>query len=106
MPNDSANDDDFFLGIMVMKDGKWAPHSKFDGGAFGTALISAEELDKTPDYEGVKVLRIHRSGKGEQKEMWVSNRAEARAEALKANSVTAGAKQSTANLAAARRAGK
>ena len=104
MSNQPLNDQDSFLGVMVLKEGKWTPHTKFDGGAFGTALMRAEELDKSPDFDGVKVLRIHKSGKGEQKEMWVSSRAEARAEALKANMVTQGAKKSKENLAAAARA--
>ena len=94
---------EFFLGIMVMKGGKWTPHTKFDDGAFGSALIRAEELDKDPAYDGVKVLRIAKSGKGEQKEMWVSSRAEARQKAAQANQVTQGAKQSKENLAAAAR---
>lgn len=93
----------FFLGIMVMKDGKWTPHTKFDDGAFGTALIRAEELDKSPEFDGVKVLRVPKSGNGEQKEMWVSSKAAARAEAAKANMVTAGAKKSKEQLAAAAR---
>lgn len=99
--SNQAKDQDYFLGLLVLKDGKWAPHSKFDGGAFGTALIRAEELDKSPDFDGVKVMRIPLSGKGEQKEMWVSSRAEARAKAAQANQVIAGAKKSKENLAAA-----
>lgn len=101
--SDNTNDE-HFLGVMILKGGKWAPHSKFEGGAFGTALMKAEELDKNPEYDGVKVLRIANNGKGEQKEMWVSDKAAARAQAAKANQVTQGAKQSKENLAAAAKA--
>lgn len=101
MSNQDKGNQEHFLGILVLKDGKWAPHTKFDGDAFATALLRAEELDKGSDFDGVKVMRIPMSGKGEQKEMWVSSRAEARAKALQANQVIAGAKKSKENLAAA-----
>ena len=101
---DQPQSEDFFLGILVLKDGKWSPHAKLDDGAFGTALLQAEELDKSSDFDGVKVMRIPKKGSVGQKEMWVSSRLAARAEAQKANQVTAGAKKSTENLASARRA--
>jgi len=50
---------------MTLKYGKWAPHSKLDGRAFGSALMKAEDLDKMPDFEAVKVIKIHKSGAGE-----------------------------------------
>ena len=71
MADQQSDSDAYFLGIMVLKGGKWSPHSKFDGGAFGSALISAEDLDKAAGVDAVKVIRIAKSGSGEQKEMWV-----------------------------------
>lgn len=100
---DQINNDDVFLGIMTLKDGKWTPHSKFDGAAFGTALIKAEDLDKTPDFEAVKIMRIPKTGKGDQKEMWVSPRLRARSEVKATSQLKAGVKQTKANLAAERK---
>lgn len=102
---DQQNENDvFFLGIMVMKNGKWSPHSKFDGGAFGSALISAEDLDKSPDFEAVKVIRIPKSGSGDQKEMWVSPSLQARLQARQAAKLRAGVQKTKENLAAVRKA--
>ncbi len=97
--------DEFFLGIMILKSGKWSPHSKFDGGAFGSALIKAEELDKEPGQDAVKVVRIPKSGTGAQKEMWISPRLQAKSAAQAASKMRAGVQATKENLAAERKAG-
>ncbi|MBC8269230.1 MAG: hypothetical protein H8E36_10815 [Rhodospirillaceae bacterium] len=101
---DPQNNNDFFLGIMVMRSGKWSPHSKFDGGAFGSALSSAEDLDKQADVEAVKVVRIAKSGSGEQKEMWVSPSLQARQKAQEAAKLRAGVQATKETLSAERKA--
>lgn len=90
---------------MVLKDGKWSPHSKVDGSAFGTALIRAEDVDLVPDFDGVKVMKIpvNNAAGVEPKEVWVSPRFEARAKAASASKIRAGVKQTQEQLAAARR---
>ena len=98
MTGQSQDSDDFFIGIMVQKDGKWTPHSKFDDGVFGTALMKAEELDKTNEYDGVKVMRLSKSNAVEPKELWFSSRLKDRAEAQKAAELTAGRKSSVEKL--------
>jgi hypothetical protein len=100
----SGVDSEFFLGVMVLKEGKWTPHTKFDGGAFGRALMRAEELDKDTGFDAVKVVKVPKSGKGEQKEMWISPRIKARAEAQSATQLRQGVKQTSEQLAAARKA--
>ena len=97
------NNDNQFLGIMVLKDGKWTPHSKFNGDALVTALTSAEELDKTPDFDAVKVVRISKTDASVQKEMWVSPRLKARTKAQEANKLRDGLKKTQENLAADRK---
>jgi len=104
MSDQLQNDDDFFLGVMVLKAGKWVPHSKFAGNVFGTALIEAENLDKTPGVDAVKVLRIPKKGTGEQKEMWISPRIQARSAAQAASQIRAGVQKTKENLAAMRKA--
>lgn len=102
---DQQNDNDkYFLGLMTLSDGKWTPHSKFDGGAFGSALISAEELDSDPAIEAVKVVRIEKSGSGEQKEMWVSPCLQARLAAQQSAKLRAGVQATKENLSAERKA--
>lgn len=97
----------FFYGILVFKDGKWAPHAKFDENGLGSALIKAEDLDKEPEFEGVKVMRIPAKGQpGETKEMWVSPRFEAKSRAQAAAQVRAGAKETKERMAAAHAARK
>ncbi len=105
MAEQQINNNDYFLGIMVMKDNKWSPHSKFDGGAFGSALSRAEELDKEAGIDAVKVMRIAKKGSGEQKEMWISPRLQARQAAQAANKLRAGVQKTKENLAAERKAG-
>ncbi len=104
MSDQIQNDDEFFLGIMVLKDGKWTPHSKFAGDAFGSALVHAEDLDRTAGFEAVKVMRIPKKGKGGQKEMWVSPHIKARSEAQAAKSLRDGVTKTKESLAAARKA--
>ena len=104
MNEQQSDNDKYFLGIMVMKGGKWSPHSKFDGGAFGSALISAEDLDKEADVEAVKVVRISKNGSGEQKEMWVSPSLQARQKAQEAAKLRAGVQQTKETLSAERKA--
>ena len=100
-----ADQEEFFLGIMVLKDGKWMPHSKFEDGTFGTAMIKAEEVDKLPDFDGAKILRIstNPSSGTKPKEMWVSPRFAAHEKAIEAKRVLQGAKKTQESLAAARR---
>jgi hypothetical protein len=88
----------FFYGVMVQQDGKWKPHSKYDGNSFGSALLEAEELDKMPEFETVKVLKIPSSGGGEQKEMWISPHVKALSDAKAATQLHADAKQSKQQL--------
>ena len=99
-----TNNDEFFLGVLGLKDGKWVPQSKFGGGLFGSALMFAEELDKKPDFDAVKILRIPTSGAGEQKEMWVSPRLKARMEAASAQKLRSGVQQTQDKLRAERKA--
>ena len=99
------NQADFFFGVMVLKDEKWSPHSKFEGGAFGTALLSAEELDNIPKFDGGKIMKIPvKSMPGvEPKEMWISPRFEARQRAASSAKVSAGLKSTQQKMDAARR---
>lgn len=86
------------LWILVRKDGKWVPLKKMDGGLIHAALSQAEQLDKSPDYKSVKVVRIaNRSG--EQKEIWVSSREQARIDAQLANQLSKGVAQTAAQFA-------
>ena len=105
MNEQPQNQADFFFGVMVLKEGKWVPHSKFDGGAFGTALISAEEIDLLPDFDGVKIVKLANSKAAgfEPKEMWVSPRFEARAKAAESAKLRSGLKQTQESIEAARR---
>ena len=105
MSNTPQNPAEFFFGIMVLKDGKWAAHSRVDGGAFGSALIKAEEIDATPEFDGVKVMKIPvKSIPGvEPKEVWISPRFEARAKAIADAKVRKGMKETQEHLAAVRR---
>ena len=101
----TQNNDEFLLGIMVLKDGKWKPHSKFNNDQFGSALIKAEEVDSGPEYDAVKVMRIpvkgaSGSGQSEENEMWISPHLAARSKARAQNKVAAGMKQSRNNIAA------
>ena len=93
---------DAFLGVMVLKGGKWAPHSKFSHDQFGSALIKAEEVDSGPEYDAVKIVRLSLkdAGQNQEKEMWVSPRLAARSEAQALNKVAAGVKQSRSQIAA------
>ena len=81
MTQQAQSNDNTFVGIMIMKDGKWTPHSKFDMGALGSALLKAKELDKDTDFGGVKVLKMSPGQTGGSKEVWVSPRFEARMKA-------------------------
>ena len=66
---------------MLLKDGKWEPHSQYDVNAFGGALMKAKELDKDTEYDGVKVMKITAGQGADYKEVWVSPRFEARQKA-------------------------
>ena len=98
------SNDDFFLGVMGLKDGKWVPNRKFEGGMFGAALIYAEDLDKKPDFDAVKIARINKTTAQEDKEMWVSPRLKARQDAEAAKRVRQGVQQTQDNLRAERKA--
>jgi len=97
-------DDDFFLGIMILKGDKWVPHSKFAGNEFGQALLKAEEVDKTKDIEGTKVLKLSKKTGACEKEMWISPRVQARFEAARAKQLRDGVQKTQQNLSAARKA--
>ena len=104
MNTQTDKNEDFFFGVMILKDGKWTPNKKYDKDSFGSALIYAEELDSTPGHDGVKIMRVPTSSaNGEPKEAWVSQRIQARIKAQQAAQVRAGAKQTKEQLAAARR---
>ena len=102
--SEHTHNEDFFLGVLALKEGQWTPHRKFGGDLFGSALMFAEELDKSGDVDAVKVLKIPKKGSGEQKEMWVSPRLKARLDAEAATKVRWGVQQTKENLAAARKA--
>ncbi|PHS79083.1 MAG: hypothetical protein COB59_03730 [Rhodospirillaceae bacterium] len=104
MSNQSQNTEAFFLGVMVLKGGKWLPHSKFAENDLGQALYKAEEVDKDRAVDGTKILKISTSGQGAPKEMWVSPRFAAKAEAEKQQKLQAGRQKTQENLATARRA--
>lgn len=98
------SDEAFFIGIMVLKDGKWVPHSKFNEKAFGAALMKAEDIDKQPDVDGVKIMKVPtKTGIGDPKEMWISPRIKARQAVKSEAQVRAGMKETKEQLAAARR---
>jgi hypothetical protein len=96
----TETDDEFFIGVMLLKDGKWAPTAKFGGNSFGSALIKAEELNANREYEGVKVMRISTSKDSgvAPKEMWISPHLANQAEAEAAAKLSKGLKQTKTNL--------
>lgn len=102
--SEQANNDQFFLGVLGLKDGKWAPNRKFDGGMFGSALMYAEELDKTPEFDAVKISKINKTTGTEDKEMWVSPRLKARQDAEAAKRVRSGVQETADKLRAQRKA--
>ena len=67
--------------------------------------MKAEDLDKMPDFEAVKVIKIHKSGAGEQKEMWISPRLAARSQVQATTKLWAGLQKTKGNLAASGKAG-
>jgi hypothetical protein len=81
MTEQAQSNDNTFVGIMLLKDGKWTPHSKYDVNALGGALMTAKELDNDTEYDGVKVMKITAGEGAENKEVWVSPRFEARQKA-------------------------
>ena len=108
MTEQAQSNDNTFVGIMIMKDGKWAPHSKYDEKTLGSALLKAKELDKDSDIEGVKVMKISASKSIEDKEIWVSPRSLARSKAESASKLREGENQTRQHLAevyAARKTG-
>jgi len=104
LSNQSQNTEAFFLGVMVLKGGKWLPHSKFAENDLGQALYKAEEVDKDRTVDGTKILKIPTSGTVAPKEMWVSPRFAAKAEADKQKKLQDGRHKTQENLASARRA--
>lgn len=104
MTNQPTTDDDFFLGVMVLKEKKWWPHSKFLGDELGRALMKAEEADGSEGIDGSKIIKISKTGAVPEKEMWISPRIQARADAEKAKQLRSGIQETNANLAAARKA--
>ncbi len=41
--------DDFFYGVIVLKDGKWAPHAKFNGDRFSNGTTTDTCHDEKDD---------------------------------------------------------
>lgn len=93
--------EDFFFGVMILNSDEWRPHSRYDGSSFGSALVAAEELDGGSGFEAVKIMKIPASGRGEQKEMWISPHLKALSDARAATAFQAGVKQSKQKLEAA-----
>ena len=98
MTEQAQSNDNIFVGVMLLQDGKWKPHSRYDVTALGGALLKAKELDKDTDYDGVQVVKIS-AGQGENKEVWVSPRFEARQKAQANAKVRDGEKQTSEQLA-------
>lgn len=104
MTEQAQDGDNFFFGVMVLKEGKWTPHSKYDGNSFGSALIKAEALDEEREYDGVRLMKIPGPGatgepKPQPQEMWISPHLKARMEAQAAAAVRNGAKQTKQTMA-------
>ena len=51
---------------MLLQDGKWKPHSRYDVNALGSALMKAKELDNDTEYDGVKVMKISTGQSGQK----------------------------------------
>ena len=105
--SDSSAGDAYFIGVMVLKDGQWTPHSKFDKNSFGSALMKAEALDEDPAFGGAKIMRVPLKGAVDddgnplaEKEMWISPRLKARMSAAQATKFRQGVKQTKEQLAA------
>jgi hypothetical protein len=99
MTEQAQSNDNTFIGIMIMKDGKWTPHSKFDLGALGSALLKAKDLDKDRDLDGVKVVKLSAGGNNGGQDVWVSPRFEAAAKARTASKVRDGENQTREQFA-------
>ena len=96
----SENEEEFFIGVMLLKDGKWSPTAKFGGNSFGSALIKAEELNTNTEYDGVKVMRFPTSKNSgvAPKEMWISPHLAKKAETEAALKLAKGFKETKTNL--------
>ena len=96
----TENDEDSFIGVMLLKEGKWSPVAKFGGNSFGSALKKAEEYNTDTSYDGVKIMRIPTSKDSgvAPKEMWVSPHLANKAEAEAAAKLSKGMKQTKTNL--------
>ena len=66
--------------------------------------MRAEDVDKDPGVDGVKIMRVPKKGGGQQKEMWISPRAKARVEAQRVKQLRSGVTETKAKMAAARKA--
>lgn len=98
MTDQSQDNDDFFYGVMILKDGKWTPHSKHDGNSFGSALIKAEALDEDREHDGVRVMKIPGpnavgDSRPEPQEVWISPHLKAKKEAQAAAAIRDGVKK-------------
>ena len=106
MTDQTDNKGDFFYGVMILKEGKWTPHSKYDQDSLGSALASAASLSDNREYEGAKVMRVPLKGPSgkmtvEPKEMWISPHLKARMEARTEAQILEGARKSKEQLAKA-----
>ena len=104
----TENNEDFFIGIMILKEGKWAPVAKYPENSFGSALIKAEELNGISENEGVKIMKVPNSKASglAPKEMWISPHLAKRAEAEAAAKLAQGLKQTQKNFTSAHEARK
>ena len=104
----TENSEEFFIGIMVLKEGKWAPVAKFPENSFGSALIKAEELNGIAENEGVKIMKLplSKASRAEPKEMWISPHLARKAEAAAAAKLSQGMKQTQQNFTSAHEARK
>jgi hypothetical protein len=99
MTEQAQSNDNTFVGIMLLNDEKWRPHSKYDVNALGSALMKAKELDKDTENDGVKVTKNSAGRDGETKDIWVSPRFEARQKALADAKVRKGEVQTSQQFA-------
>ncbi len=104
----TENSEEFFIGIMILKEGKWAPVAKYPENSFGSALIKAEELNGIKENEGVKIMKLptSKSSGAAPKEMWISPHLANKAEAAAAAKLSQGVKQTQKNFTSAHEARK
>ncbi len=101
MVDEIQNEEEYFYGVLILKDEKWTPHSKFDAKGLGGALMKAEELDHVDaGHDGVKIMKIpaKRSLGAHPEEVWISPSFKAKSEARAAADLRSGVKQTKQNM--------